>query len=197
MLDSKKTIKNLYGACLLARFDRTGLTFFENNVEGFWRSFQAAVICAPIYVTLLIMRYMHIEIGVPIFIAIIICVLSYIISWFAFPYTMFHVSKMINRERFFFRYISAYNWATVIQLLALLAIAITTHNNLLVPVFSGFLTLALIFAIYIYKGFIAYICLEIPIGKSIVLVLLDFIIALLFEGWTLRLLQATPQISGG
>ena len=197
MLDFKKTLRSLYGAWLLVCFDRTGLSFFENTTTGLWRSFQAVLLCAPIYLMLLIMRDMHIDVGVPILIATIIYAISYIISWFAFPYAMFYGSRIINRQGFFCRYISAYNWATVLQLVVLLAIATITHNNLVAPAFAGFLTLNLIIAIFIYKGFIAYVSLEIDLGKTIMLVLLDFIISLLFEGWTLRLLQATPEISGG
>ena len=197
MFDIKKTIRNLYGAWLLVCFNRTGLSFFANSSTEFWRSFQAAILCAPIYLMLLIMRYTHIEVGVPILAATIIYALSYIISWFAFPYAMFHGTRIINRQRFFFRYISAYNWATALQFSALLAIATIAHNTLIAPVFSGFLTLALVIAIFIYKGFIAYVSLEIDIRRTIMLVLFDFIIALLFEGWTLRLLQATPETSVG
>jgi len=57
--------------------------------------------------------------------------------------------------------------------------------------------MAVIFSIFGYKGFLAHVGLEIRHGVAFSIVLLDFILALIFESWTLRLLQAAPITSGG
>ena len=43
MISLREVITALYGAYRLARFDPGGLGFYEVTVQGFWRSFFAAV----------------------------------------------------------------------------------------------------------------------------------------------------------
>jgi hypothetical protein len=44
----------LQGAWLLARGDTRGMGLFDLSVEGFWRSFAAALLAAPAYVLVLL-----------------------------------------------------------------------------------------------------------------------------------------------
>ena len=46
----------LVGSLRLARGDRGGLDCFDRSLEGFWRSFRAAIIAYPLYLILLTMR---------------------------------------------------------------------------------------------------------------------------------------------
>ena len=46
----------LAGSLRLARGEPTGLSYFDRSLDGFWRSFRAAVICYPLYLLLLSMR---------------------------------------------------------------------------------------------------------------------------------------------
>ena len=39
----------MIGALRLARGDRGGLSCFDRSLDGFWRSFRAAVISYPLY----------------------------------------------------------------------------------------------------------------------------------------------------
>ena len=47
MPDRQEVLSALYGAYRLAWFDVSGMTFLNLTVEGFWRSFFAAVLVAP------------------------------------------------------------------------------------------------------------------------------------------------------
>ena len=57
MPSANQVMYALYGAYRLARFDAAGMRYFETSIEGFWRSFFAAVIVAPPYALLLFLRY--------------------------------------------------------------------------------------------------------------------------------------------
>ena len=48
---------SLYGAYRLARADKSGLNYFDASIDGFWRSFFAAVVIAPLFALFLIVRY--------------------------------------------------------------------------------------------------------------------------------------------
>src|SRR5260370_35550151 len=46
----------LVGALRLAKGDRSALSCFDRSLDGFWRSFRAAIIAYPLYLMLLTMR---------------------------------------------------------------------------------------------------------------------------------------------
>ena len=58
-----ETARALYGASRLARLDPTGLEYFRNTRGAFWRSFNAALIIAPFYSALLLMRFQTDEVS--------------------------------------------------------------------------------------------------------------------------------------
>ena len=189
--------RGLYGAWLLARLNRNAINLFENTIESFWYSFNAAVLCLPIFIGLIIIRSAEITIGAGSIASTAIYVISYVISWIAFPYAMYHVTRLLGTEARYFRYIAAYNWATCLQLAALFIVSIVSSSGFLPQGVSAIITMAVIFSIFGYKGFLAHVGLEIRHGVAFSIVLLDFILALIFESWTLRLLQAAPITSGG
>ena len=54
MINFAEVKRSIFGAWLLARFDQSGLLFFENSLGAFWRSYWAALLAAPLYITLII-----------------------------------------------------------------------------------------------------------------------------------------------
>ena len=193
----KDFAQGLYGAWLLARLNRNAINLFENSIESFWRSFNAAFLCVPIFIGLIIIRSVEINTGVGSIASAVIYSISYVISWIAFPYAMYHVTRLLGTEDKYFRYISAYNWATCLQLAALFIVSVIGNSGFLPQGLSVTITMAVVFSIFGYKGFLAHVGLGIRHGVALAIVLLDFILALIFESWTLRLLQAAPITSGG
>ena len=45
--DQQEVIRSIYGAWRLPWLDRSGMGHFNLSVDGFWRSFFAAVLVAP------------------------------------------------------------------------------------------------------------------------------------------------------
>ena len=75
------------GALKLARGDASGLGCFDTSVDGFWRSFRAAVISYPFFLILLAFRVSAAhwaESGVMRI--TIVETIGYVISWVAFRY---------------------------------------------------------------------------------------------------------------
>ena len=74
------------GALRLACGDRRGLGFFDASIDGFWRSFRAALICYPLYLLLLAFRIAAAQwetSGVAPILAVE--TIAYVISWTALP----------------------------------------------------------------------------------------------------------------
>src|SRR5215469_3477707 len=100
----------IVGSLRLARGDRGGLSFFDRSVDGFWRSFRAAVIAYPLYLALLSMRVTDAEWerSGALLIATVETI-AYVIAWVAFPLIMLTVTRWIGRANRFFDFMVPYN----------------------------------------------------------------------------------------
>jgi len=79
------------GAARLARFDLEGFEYFDNSIHGFWQSFYAAVVIAPLFLILILIQYLTTEGGGPFLHYLIIEGLAYFIAWPAFPLILLFV----------------------------------------------------------------------------------------------------------
>src|SRR5271157_269836 len=122
----------LSGTLRLARGDRGGLTCFDRSLDGFWRSFRAAVIAYPLYLVLLTMR-----VGVPEWQRsggvriVIVETIAYVIAWVAFPLIMLAVTRWLGREHRFFDFMVPYNWCQVPQSALFVLVGIESESGLL------------------------------------------------------------------
>jgi hypothetical protein len=101
----------LIGLLRLLRGDRGGLGCFDRSVDGFWRSFRAAIPCYPLYLLLLTMRvagdeWRHAG-GLRI---VAVETIAYVISWTAFPLLMLSLTRRIGRAHRYFDFMVPYNW---------------------------------------------------------------------------------------
>jgi hypothetical protein len=196
MIGAAELSRSIFGAWMLARFDRSGAALFDNTIDAFWRSFWAALVVFPAFAILLLLRSSHAEITVGPFWAFFIQMTGYAVGWLAFPYVMFYVTKLSDRDAFYYRYIAAYNWAVVIQIALMLAVTALTTSGV-VPLALGFLlTAGAIVSILIYQGYIAHILLEVPPVGAFAIVVIDLVISLILQSWTDRLLAGQSVIGG-
>ena len=196
MITPSELSRSIFGAWLLARFNKNGLTFFDNTVEGFWRSFWAAAIVLPAYAILLTMRQSNGTIGVGAGTAFYINSVSYVIGWIAFPFATYYVAQMFNRGQWYCRYIEAYNWAVVLQITLMLVVSLAAASGILPSGFGTPATIATIIFILIFKGYIARVALQTTLPGTVGIVFLDLCISLMLEGWSAKLLKLQPVVSG-
>ena len=180
MLTAREASAGLYGAYRLARMDPGGMRFFDASVEGFWHSFYAALIVAPPYALLLLIKF-AVEPDPPnTIIYLVVNAISYVIAWVAFPLVMFYLCGLFDRQSHFVRYIVAYNWAAVLQNCLVLPIAIAERLGLLPPVL-GFLSMIVVL---VYAGFIARVALDVPWLTVAGIVMLDWLLGIILQLWT-------------
>jgi hypothetical protein len=196
MIGAAELSRSIFGAWMLARFDRSGAALFDNTPDAFWRSFWAAFVVFPAFAVLLLLRSAHVEITVGPFWAFFIQITGYAVGWLAFPYVMFYVARLFGREAFYYRYIAAYNWAVVIQISLMLLVTALTASGAAPQALGFLLTAGAIISILIYQGFIAHILLEVPPIGAFGIVVIDLIISLILQGWTDRLLSG-QRVFGG
>ncbi len=177
MLSAREAVSALYGAYRLARFDARGMTYFETSIEGFWRSFYAAVIVAPFYATLLFMRHAAGETTAGGFRFASIEAIAYVIAWVAFPLVMVSVARVLNREERYLGYIVAYNWAAVLQNGLYLPLGMLGVTGAVPAETARVLGLIALSLILVYAWFIARVALNVGAGAAAALVALDLVLS--------------------
>ncbi len=111
----------LTGAWLLWRGDPSAMSWFELTVEGFWRSFFAAVLVAPFYVFMLAVDYASSEMPAGLATVVVVRGVAYLADWAAFPLVAVLLVRLFGLERRYVALIVADNWASVLQAAALTA----------------------------------------------------------------------------
>jgi len=169
------------GAARLARFDLEGFEYFDNSIHGFWQSFYAAVVIAPLFLILILIQYLTTEGGGPFLHYLIIEGLAYVIAWTAFPVIMLSFSYHLGREMNYIRYFVAYNWIAVIQSIVYMPIAVFGITGAFPPDVANLLALMALLWILALTFFVTRHALEIPPGTAVAVVAMDFLLGLLIE----------------
>jgi hypothetical protein len=168
----------LAGTWRLARGDRGGLSCFDRSVEGFWRSFRAAVISYPLYLVLLAMRVSVAEWqrsgGWRI---VTVETIGYVIGWVAFPLLMLTVTQRLGRAHRFFDFMVPYNWCQLPQSALFVLVGLAVEGGMLgLPSAEGIGTVAVV-ATFVYEWYVWYIArvaLDTAGLAAVFIALLDF-----------------------
>ena len=182
MISSKEAFAGLYGAYRLARLDTNGMGFFDQSLAGFWRSFFAAVIVAPLFIILLAVRHAAGDIPASPLRLLTVETTAYLVGWFAFPLIMITVADSFDRAERFVGFIVAYNWASVWQNLIYLPFLILAELGFIALGPARLANELIIVVVLLYIWFIAKTALQITTFQAILVVAMDFSLAI-FIGW--------------
>ena len=181
MLSAREAATSLYGAYRLARFDARGMTYFETSLAGFWRSFYAAVIVAPVFAVLMVMRYAAGGGAVDGARFAAVEAIAYVIAWVAFPLVMVTLARRLDREERYLGYIVAYNWASVLQNGLYLPLVMLGMAGVIPAETVGPLSLIVLSLILVYGWFIAKVALDVGAGTAVALVALDLVLSVFID----------------
>jgi len=172
----------LAGTLRLARGDRGGLSCFDRSLDGFWRSFRAAVISYPLYLVLLAMRVSVVEWersgGWRV---VAVETIGYVIAWVAFPLLMLTVTRWIGRAHRFFDFMVPYNWCQVPQSALFVVVGLVSAGEMLSAQFSEAIDLVAAIATLVYEWFIARVALDTTGLVAAFVVLLDLVLGVLIS----------------
>jgi hypothetical protein len=181
MIDVGAAAAGLAGAWRLARLDRSGMRYFEATPEAFWRSFQAAIIAAPIYVVLVLLRSDDHPLSPDPVRAALIETIGYVIQWTAFPLAAWYLTRAFNVSGRYFGFMVAYNWANVLQFIAFLPVALLSASGMAAGGFVNIVALLFTAAVVYYQYFIARTALGIDALPALAFVAADFMIGLFLD----------------
>ena len=173
MIGGQYVTNALYGAYRLARADTNGLSYFDNSTAGFWRSFFAAVLIAPLFLILLIIRFSVDDIGASPVRFYTVEAIAYVIGWVLFPLVVFYLVETLGKQERYMGFIIAYNWAAVLQNGFYLPFAILFQLGLIPVEAAGILNLLLLGLVLAYTWFVAKAALDISGAVAGGIIILD------------------------
>lgn len=165
------------GALKLARGDSRGLGSFDTSLDGFWRSFRAALICYPMYLALLAMR-----VPAPpwdsagVIRIVLVESIAFVISWTAFPLLILPLSRAFGRENRFLAFMVVYNWCQVPQTVLFLIVGLDIAAGMLPGGAGDAIGFAAAIAVMVYEWYIARLTLTIPAAQAVLVVLVDLVL---------------------
>jgi hypothetical protein len=172
----------LAGCLRLARGDRGGLACFDRSLDGFWRSFRAAVISYPLYLVLLAMRVSLAEWersgGGRI---LTVETIGYVIAWVAFPLLMLSVTRWIGRGHRFFDFMVPYNWCQVPQSALFVLVGLESESGFLNARASEAIDLIAAIATLVYEWYIARVALETTGSAAAFVVVVDLVLGVVIS----------------
>ena len=188
MLPFNHMAASLMTAGRLARLDASAIDDFDTSPQGFWRSFYAAMLVAPLALMMALTHY-RILVGDPgiepsMTRFAIVELVAYVISWTAYPVLMASFVRYLGCERHYIRGIVAWNWATVLQNLLYVPVALAGMSG----GGLGPLPFVVLVAVLIYGWFVAWKGFGIAKSQAVMLVGLDLSIGLMVSFWADRLL---------
>ncbi|MGI9499922.1 MAG: hypothetical protein ACR2P3_07790 [Geminicoccaceae bacterium] len=173
MPDRQEIFSSLYGAYRLAWFDESGIGYFNISVEGFWRSFFAAVLLAPFYMLSIGQDVMTPEGGFSLW-AALVHLFTYGISWVVFPLVAFFVTDLLGLGQRFTALVVAVNWSSVLTF-GILTVSIG-FVGLVQQSFAELALIAVTASLVVYHWFVIKTALETTTAIAIAFVLFNFLL---------------------
>ena len=170
----------------LLRLDARALSLFDGSHDGFWKSFWAAAILAPL-VALGVARAVveHPPESLPRYLAF--QVIAYALDWLAYPFAMVWIADHLGRRDRYYGYIAAYNWFQIAETVASTALVLLGMTGVVPEDVETFLFLILQGLFLGYDWFIARNALAIEGGTAAMLVAIDLLLGLIISWVAIRL----------
>ena len=183
MISLPEATRSVYGAYRLARFDPNGMAFLDDSPSGAARSFYAPALLFPFFLLLRATdQWEHAASGllVPWLITQIV---AYVVRCTAFPAAMINIAHVIDRWPRYYAFLAAYNWCHVIQVAVFFPVAAAAMLGILPESVATGLMLSLALLLMVYEGYVIRTALMVATPTAVLLVLADFFLALIIQGF--------------
>lgn len=188
--------RSLQGAWGLLRRDPGAPTAFNATLDGFWRSFAAAVVLLPL--DLAYLAFLGPAGGTEEAAAgtrWTVNILAYVIGWTAWPLAAFYLTRAMGCGDRLLGYIVAYNWSQLLTGPFLIGLDVLGRAALPQEI-AVVLNLAGFAGVLFYEYLIARQMLAVAAGKAVVVVLASFVLVLVLrDAADFALKLAAPDVS--
>jgi len=145
--------RSLSSVLKLMLHDRTGLAGINNTAQGFWRSFSAIILIAPLYLLISGINWepdaMQANSAADTF-SMLKSLVTLSLQWALWPLIMVYATRWLGLGQHFSRYVIVYNWSNVL-IIAGLAIPTLLFKFTLLPLEAALMLTGLlqIFSFYL------------------------------------------------
>ncbi len=183
MITRDEIWRSVYGAWQLFLDRPDARSYFDTSLDGFWRSFQAIILIAPLYAIIEFVTFSNfglLDVGAGIggeayFWA---RTLSLVVDWIGLPIVLAALSGPLGIGRTYASFIVVRNWAAVLMVLPQAALAAVQAALGLSLAFTALISLFILAAILRLAYLNARRIMEAAIGLAIGVVALDFFLSL-------------------
>jgi len=144
----EEVLRALTGTLLLARQDPRAEDFFDLSLDGFWKSFFAAVVGLPFFLVLVLNELALLEPLSP-FAVVAARLVAYALDWPLFALAAALLVRLVDLSRRYVPLVVMVNWATVPQL-ALMAATVAVAA-VLPDAVAGFLFVVALTTVLFYR----------------------------------------------
>ncbi|HYM33254.1 MAG TPA: hypothetical protein VEU47_18285 [Candidatus Cybelea sp.] len=173
-------VRSVYGAWRLAHLDASGMIHFNQTIEGFYRSFAAAVLVAPLYFIQVLVQWdsdaahavANGQTPDSMGQSLTLEFATYAIGWLMYPALVALISRPLALNQRYVPYIIAYNWSQAIIIVFWLPLTAAIQTS---PVegIAPMLWLAGFLATNGYMWFVARAALQTSSITALALVFID------------------------
>lgn len=183
MISAAEAIRSLYGAYRLARLDSAGLNYLDRSQLGAIRSFWAGPVVMAGYVLLRLLRVEDLRALMPVAETFaVVEVLAFVISWIGYLVLMNLTVQAANREHRYLDFVTAYNWAMVVQIAVLLPVLLIVETGLIPEMLGDMVAVAATLTLLFYQWFVTRVALAVSAAVAAGMVGLDMLVGLLVSG---------------
>lgn len=186
MISVPEIRSSLTGAVMLAKRAPDALSYFDLSTDGFYRSFYAMLLAAPLFALENTFDYKSFATDTALVPFILLLCLALWISWGSYLVVMGILARYMGFGDRFGSFVIVYNWAQLALILLWLPITVIA-TGILPPGVGGLLNLIFIAATYVYLWYILKVTLRTTGYLAAGFAFLEFLVVVLvqslFSGW--------------
>jgi len=176
--------QSVYGAWRIARMDPDAMRYFNLSIDGFWRSFTAVPLVAPVLLVVAALTRTlpgDVPTDEPLTGFLLGRLALIVLPWLAFPLVMIPISRLLGLSRTYVPFVIAWNWAHVPVAGLFLIVALLVGSGLLPQNAAVLLLLLAQISALFYGYLVTRLALDCPAGMAIGIVVLDLLIDILIN----------------
>lgn len=180
--------------------DRAAAWMLDDSVSGVWKSFFVAVLIAPLYVLVSVIRGYLDQPPQDVTAVIAIESAAYVAGWLVWPVISHEVARFFSVRNAWRRYVVAYNWSHVWIMLLQLPLLALSQSGLVSAESGGFAMVLTVLLVLAYRFLLARDILGIDRLAAMGVAFLDFVLSIAWSLTVLRLVApyvALPEAAGG
>jgi hypothetical protein len=188
MLTREEIVQSLTGAFEIFLDRPNAMRHFNVSVTGFWRSFSAIALVAPIY-ALSALAERQVALTDALHAAqfddglfSLNKILALGIDWITLPLLLALIAGRIGIAGTYPAFIIARNWGSVLATIPFGIVGVLFVSGVIDAEAADILSLGMLFVVLRYNYLIARRALEVSIGFAVVLVVADFALSMLIAG---------------